>query len=203
LAKALESAPPPSKINIPQISDSSPGSPPAPPTLADLEAKRPDRDPPQVTARSYSKQYKRLYDSIEKAFVARQILKFAGQLGVRVRKGRGKDAAIRGVMKVWGWEDPKVAEAMKLAREPVDRDWELSRAELWLIMRDESFVRPALEDGIKLSVPAPIPGSEAQTRQGKRILRGHGDSEALAELDQRIADRRAVCPKQTFDMGGV
>jgi hypothetical protein len=53
-----------------------------------------------------------------------------------------------------------------------------------------------LEYGIKLSVPAPIPGSEAHPRQGKRILRGHGDSEALAELDQRIADRRAVCPNR-------
>jgi hypothetical protein len=191
-AKALASAAPPSKIDIPLRSE--PPTPPTAPTLADLEAKRPDREPPHVTARSYKKQYERLYNNIDQAFVAKQIIKMAPKLGVKLRKGRGKDVAIRGILKAWGWPDPKTAELMYAAREVKERDWEMSRAELWLMMRDEGFVRSTLEGEIKLSVPLPTVGLEDGQRQNTRVLRGHGGSDALAEMGQRIADFRTVRP---------
>lgn len=191
-AKALAAATPPSKIDIPLRS--TPPSPPTIPTLADLESKRPDREPPHITARSYKKQYQRLYNSIDQAFVAKQIIKLASQLGVNTRKGktRTKDTAIRGVLETWGWEDPQLAEAIYAAREVQERDWKMSRAELWLMMRDEEFVRPTLDDGIKLSVPVPVAETEGGQIEDTRDLRGRGDPYALAEMDQRIMDRRVV-----------
>jgi hypothetical protein len=83
---------------------------------------------------------------------------------------------------------------MYAAREVKERDWEMSRAELWLMMRDEGFVRSTLEGEIKLSVPLPTVGLEDGQRQNTRVLRGHGGSDALAEMGQRIADFRTVRP---------
>jgi hypothetical protein len=175
---------------------------PLPPTLADLEAKRPERPPTPVSAPGYEKRYARLYNNIEKAFNAKQILQFAPELGVKLRKGkgRGKEAAIKGVMKIWGWEDPQSSNVQELATKLKERDWNLTRAELWLIVRDSSCVRPALDQGVKFSIPPPttIEGEERQVDTGMRMLRGHGSSTALSDLDQQIGHRRVVsglCPR--------
>jgi hypothetical protein len=195
LAEALSSVPTPSRVDI-KLGGTASTPAPLPPTLADLEAKRPERPPTPVSAPGYEKRYARLYNNIEKAFNAKQILQFAPELGVKLRKGkgRGKEAAIKGVMKIWGWEDPQSSNVQELATKLKERDWNLTRAELWLIVRDSSCVRPALDQGVKFSIPPPttIEGEERQVDTGMRMLRGHGSSTALSDLDQQIGHRRVV-----------
>jgi hypothetical protein len=185
-AKALESTPSPSKADIPL-----PGTPPPPPpTLADLEAKKPDRDPPSMSSQHYDRLYKKLFRSVDKAFVAKQIYEFAPQLGVKLRRGRNKEIVIRGILKMWGWEDPDAFVPEPIHRKMTEKDWMLTKAELWLIMRDASVVRPALDEGVSFSIP-PMEG-EFKVDTGMRTLRGNGSATALMELDQAIKHSRDV-----------
>jgi hypothetical protein len=71
-----------------------------------------------------------------------------------------------------------------------ERDWMLTKAELWLIMRDASVVRPALDEGVSFSIP-PVEG-EVKVDTGMRTLRGNGSAAALMDLDQRIKHSRNV-----------
>jgi hypothetical protein len=189
LAKALQSVPIPSKVDITQTA-----TPPPPPTIADLEAKRPDRPPPAITAKSYSWRYQRLFDSIDQAFTSKQLLPFARKLGVKIWKGRGKEVAVRGILKTWGWEDPdQVYEPEKKTQGGREREWNLTKAELWLIMRDPACVKPAMDEGVKLTIP-PTASLETEIKvdTGMRTLRGQGYADVLQELHQRILDARAV-----------
>jgi hypothetical protein len=185
-AKALESTPPPSKADIPL-----PGTPPPPPpTLADLETKKPDREPPSMSSQHYDRLYKKLFRSIDKAFVARQLYEFAPQLGVKLRRGRNKEMVIRGILKIWGWEDPEAFVPETVHRKVTERDWMLTKAELWLITRDASVVRPALDEGVSFSIP-PVEG-EIKVDTGMRTLRGNGGATALMDFDQGIKLSRDV-----------
>lgn len=197
LAQALQSIPTPasSKGDIKQTgANASP--PPPPPTLADLEAKRPERPPPAITSRSYNRLYERLFNSIDRAFVSQQLLPFARKLGVKIYRGRGKEVALRGILKIWGWEDPnEVYEPEKnSSKKGREMDWNLTKAELWLIMRDPYCLQPALDGGIKFTTP-PSPmvqemGMKVDT--GMRTLKGQGNAIVLQEVNQRINDARTV-----------
>jgi len=189
-AKALESTPPPSKADIPL-----PGTPPPPPpTLADLEAKKPEREPPSLSSQHYDRLYKKLFRSVDTAFVAKQLYEFAPQLGVKLRRGRNKETVIRGILKIWGWEDPDAFVPEQPHRKVTVRDWMLTKAELWLTMRDASVVRPALDEGVSFSIP-PVEG-EIKVDTGMRTLRGNGSATALMDLDHRIKHSRYVRRKQ-------
>lgn len=186
LAKALQSAPISSKSDIPLPST----TPPPPPTLADLEARKPDRDPPSMSSMHYDRLYNKLYDSVDKAFVAKQLYEFAPKLGVKLRHGRNKEMVVRGILKVWGWEDPDAFIPEPTYRKVTQRDWMLTKAELWLIMRDSSLVRPALDEGVRFSIP-PVEG-EIKVDTGMRTLRGNGSPDALSDLNERIKTSRDV-----------
>jgi hypothetical protein len=196
LAKALQSAPTPSKSDIPLAGTS---TPPPPPTLADLVARKPDRDPPSISSRQYNRLYNKLYHNIDKAFVARQLYEFAPALGVKLRRGRNKEMVLRGILKVWGWEDPESfqSEPERSGRKATEREWSLTKAELWLIMRDASVVGPALEEGVTFSIPPPAEG-EVKMDTGMRILRGNGSAAVLSDLDQKIKMSRDVSQIQLF-----
>ena len=186
-AQALQSAPTPSKTDI-----RLPGAPPPPPpTLADLEARKPDQDPPSMFSRHYDRLYNKLYHSIDRAFVAKQIFEFAPKLGVKMRRGRNKETAIRGILKLWGWEDPEAVQPEEPSRRPNQKDWMLTKAELWLIMRDSSIVKPALDEGVTFSIPPPAEG-EVKVDTGMRTLRGNGTSSVLLDLDNSITQSRSV-----------
>lgn len=173
------------------------------PTIEDLEAKRPTHDPPPILSRRYSKRYKRLYDQIDKAFVLKQLLKLAPQLGVRVPRGRNKRLAISGILESWGWGPPvdldKVEARERTINQILENDWEMSGAELYLIMRDTESLRPIMEQGVRFSIlTAPSSSSTISSKLGSkgiggaRVLRGTGTQASLADLDHFIRERRSV-----------
>lgn len=177
------------------------------PTLEDLEAKRPPNGPISILSKRYPQRYKRLYETLDNAFVAKQLLKLAYEMGVKVPKGRGKAVAIKGILKVWGWEPPISKEEQEareraqdvVMRDTVERDWELKQGELLLMMRDVESLRPIMEQGVRFSIPksasATGVGEQASlvTREGWRILRGTGNEASLAEMDIFVNERREVC----------
>lgn len=207
LARAiLESVPPPSAIDIDIGSPKNRNAGNAQetnmrlePTLDDLEAKRPTRPPPPLEARRYPKVYKKLYDELDNAFVAKQLLKLASELGVRTPKGRNKGLAIKGILRTWGWHPPLPPQAPKLRQVTMEREWQLGRAELWLLFQarhhgtreDEDGI---LQQGVTFSVLPSSSGSGAVVQEGgsRTVLRGSGIQEALETMDDLISDRISV-----------
>lgn len=201
-------SPPPSPSDTLRAISQQPSQ--AAPTLEDLEAKRPPKGPIPISSKRYPGRYKRLYDTIDNAFVSKQLLKLAREMGVRVPKGRGKGLAIKGILQVWGWEPPMSKEELDareqaqdvVMRDTVERDWELKQGELWLIMRDSENLRPIMEQGVRFSIPSPVSASASGNVEGKRaadgrkegwrVLRGTGNDASLAEMDNFINERRAV-----------
>ena len=213
LAQAMQDIEPPSNASIPlptlnslkaaREAQTAQGAP----TVEDLEAKRPVRGPLPIEHRRYPVQYQRLFDTLDNAFVATQLLRLAREVGVKVPRARGKGVAIRGIMASWGWEPPiskEVLEARRkaeeLSQERLERDWELGQGEMWLIMRDGEGLRSIMEQGVRFSIPTAGPGEATATatvmsasrKGGRRVLRGSGTEGSLAEMDALITERRDV-----------
>lgn len=199
LAEALKDSPPPSNSTIPLSTSMTPSPHAAAPTLEDLEHKRPARAPPTLLSPKYPRQYNDVYSRLDVAFTAKQLYKLAPKLGVRVPRGKSKALVIRGILGTWGWRPPlTTAQQDELTTrretEVVERDWTLTKAELWLLMQDTEGLGPALEQGVKFSLP-PTEGTIPSDGDGvgdMRVLRGTGGEESLAELDRLIGDRRQV-----------
>lgn len=198
LAQAIQDAEPASPAVIPPTTSPIP-KPQAAPTLEDLEAMRPVKGPLHPLATRYPKAYQRLYNTLDGAFVAKQLMRLAREMGVRTPHGRGKGLAIKGIMAAWGWEPPIPPEVMEEAEDTqavMERDWELRHGELWLMMKDAEGLRPIMEQGVRFSIPSParIGDGATTSREGWRVLRGSGSETSLEEMDTFINERRAVRP---------
>ncbi|WVN85215.1 uncharacterized protein L203_100360 [Cryptococcus depauperatus CBS 7841] len=151
LAKALKDDAGPSSTEIPLGSESPTDSSswddllktsPSPilssPTLEDLLSKRPSKSPPVPWAKKYQKLYKHLYNSIDSAFLTKQIRKFAQDLDLDVSSKTKKTAIIKTVMDSWEWYPPIEGPPQKPL--PKTQVFDLPPSELFLVLHDPTFL---------------------------------------------------------------
>jgi hypothetical protein len=76
------------------------------PTLEDLLSKRIIADPPPADTPRYSRMYASLRDSIDNAFVLKQLVPLARELGVYVTSKESKARVMGKILAKWGWKAP-------------------------------------------------------------------------------------------------
>ncbi|WWD15828.1 hypothetical protein CI109_100252 [Kwoniella shandongensis] len=191
-----------SESNVSAASSSSSTIPSTSPSLADLLSKRPDTPPPNPWHPSYPRLHQKLHDSIDSAFVTKQMRSFAKDLGLEFGRGErmNKWRIVRKVMDSWGWVEPRERPEEKAVEENV---FDLPAPELFLFLRDHDLVQQFIQDeNVTFSV---IPASEAHIPrfrvgdQRRMILSARGNEEALQNLGQVLQERKES--KQTIEFG--
>ncbi|WWC85373.1 uncharacterized protein L201_000236 [Kwoniella dendrophila CBS 6074] len=169
-------------------------------TLDDLLLKKPERDPPDPWHPKYEKLYKRLYKSIESAFILRQLRWFTAQLNIYVSPKGGKGGAIRAIMESWNWPQPREKSPQEL---PQPMIFDLPSPELFLFLRDYELIESLSKGYDRLyfsvlplsqaseyskSLPLLDPGKD----QERMVLLATGRVAQLTDLRGLLATRRAA-----------
>ncbi|WVF72318.1 hypothetical protein IAT40_007131 [Kwoniella sp. CBS 6097] len=168
------------------------------PTLDDLLAKRPAYAPREPWHPRYPKQYRRIYDSIDSAFVLTQVRDFAKKLDIRMsgRTRSNKSLIIKKIMRSWDWMEPI---PKPVERPPESKVFDLPAPELFLFLRDNELVQSFAQhedDPLELSVvpfsqaPKSVFNVEKPEDQGRMVLLAIGRDEPLARLNAALKERR-------------
>ncbi|ODO03488.1 hypothetical protein L198_02335 [Cryptococcus wingfieldii CBS 7118] len=174
------------------------------PTLEDLLSKRPERDPPAPWRTRYPLLYKRLYNSIDSAFVVKQLRMLAPELKIGyISKSISKSQLILKIMDSWGWVEPR--EAPKPPTTYNEAVFDLPPAELFLFLQDQALVEQLATDaGLHLSV---VRASQAPSSHFHPLKEGDGDrmvlvargiDDDLALVKQALEKRRESIIDITF-----
>ncbi|ODN84851.1 hypothetical protein L202_00709 [Cryptococcus amylolentus CBS 6039] len=178
------------------------------PTLEDLLSKRPERDPPAPWRTRYPLLYKRLYNSIDQAFVVKQLRVLAPELKIGyISKSISKSQLIVKIMDSWGWVEPREAPKPPTTYNEV---FDLPPAELFLFLQDQALLEQLATDaGLHLSV---VRASQAPASHFHPLKEGDGDrmvlvargiDEDLALVKQALEKRRESIIDITFSQQEV
>ncbi|WVQ71497.1 hypothetical protein IAR50_001035 [Cryptococcus sp. DSM 104548] len=167
------------------------------PTLEDLLSKRPEREPPAPWRTRYPTLHKRLYNSIDSAFVVKQLRMLAPQLKIGyISKSTNKSQLILKIMDSWGWVEPREEPKPPVVTNEV---FDLPPAELFLFLQDQALVeRLATDAGLHLSVVRASQAPSSHFRplkagDGNRmVLVARGIEHDLALVKQALDERRKV-----------
>lgn len=165
------------------------------PTLEDLLSKRIIQDPPPAGTPRYARMYASLRDSIDNAFVLKQLVPLARELGVPVTTKESKARVMGKILAKWGWRAPvtrkKVEEDLMKVADPLPpvvekgqseskfrslvrsvnsqlADLEMSPAQLFLFFRDTRHITSLIDfQKVRFSiVPVTQHGSADQAEVG-------------------------------------
>ncbi|OCF39873.1 hypothetical protein I317_06310 [Kwoniella heveanensis CBS 569] len=178
------------------------------PSLEDLLAKRPEYSPREPWHPRYQKQYRRIYESIDSAFVLKQMRDFAKDLniGISGRTRNSKSLIIKKIMRSWNWVEPM---PKPVERPPESQVFDLPASELFLFLRDNELVQAFTQDeddSLDLSV---VPYSQAPKSvfhvdkpedEGRMVLLATGRDEPLARLNAALKERKESI--HTIDFSG-
>nr|XP_018263954.1 uncharacterized protein I303_03831 [Kwoniella dejecticola CBS 10117]OBR86112.1 hypothetical protein I303_03831 [Kwoniella dejecticola CBS 10117] len=165
------------------------------PTLDDLLSKKPERDPPDPWHPKYPQLYRKIYDSLDSAFVYRQVKSFSTQLGIYHNARASKGGMIKKIMKSWKWVEPRNA-----PKDPDPFVFDLSPPELFLFVRQEELIESLTHGRDRLTISIlpfseiPQPSSLMSTVRdidpNKKVLIASGKLKPLMDLSQIIADQK-------------
>ncbi|KAK8869897.1 hypothetical protein IAR55_000465 [Kwoniella newhampshirensis] len=176
-----------------QASSSQPSNTTSTPSLSDLLSKRPDTPPPNPWHHAYPRLHQQLHNSMDSAFVAKQMRVFAKEMGLQFGRGErmNKGSIIKKIMDSWGWVEPRDRPEERIAEEKV---FDLPAPELFLFLRDNDLVQQFIqEENVQFSV---IPAMEARNMrfrsgdQRRMVLSARGSDDALQSLDQILTQRQ-------------
>ena len=165
-----------------------------PPSLSDLLLKRPKGSPDDLRRSKYVSRYTKSYAAIDRAFTKDQLIPLARDMGVHLTYRTVKAERIKQILRAWGWEDPKVLQKREeIERAPAgQRDFDLTAAELFLVMRDRRLkvIAGKARDTSFAVVPGPV-----QTT-GRTTLRVVGQDAVLEEIARFMQEHRDVSSAQ-------
>ncbi|WVQ98612.1 hypothetical protein IAU59_005742 [Kwoniella sp. CBS 9459] len=181
------------------------------PTIEDLLAKRPDYAPREPWHPRYPKTYRRIYNSIDSAFVLKQMRDFARDLniGTSGRTRNNKSLIIKKIMRSWDWMEPM---PKPVERPPESKVFDLPASELFLFLRDNEFVQSFAQnegDPLELSV---IPFSQAPKSvfyvekpddEGRMVILATGRDEPLARLNAALKERKESIQTVEFSKSDI
>ncbi|WWC69563.1 uncharacterized protein I206_103506 [Kwoniella pini CBS 10737] len=178
------------------------------PTLDDLLSKKPDREPPDPWHPKYPQLYRKVYESLDSAFVHRQLKSFSTQLGIYHNAKASKGGMIKKIMKSWKWVEPR--------NKPKDPDpfvFDLPPPELFLFVRQEELIQSLMDGYERLNMSilpfseVPQPSSIMLTPNegdpNRKVLVASGKLEPLMRLSQIISDQKQTLQNVTISSGEI
>ncbi|KAK4685471.1 hypothetical protein P7C73_g4679, partial [Tremellales sp. Uapishka_1] len=163
----------------PAVSPSS--NPLSEPELSALLEYKPTEEPYPSYYATYKREYEKVTESINHAFLIGQLRNFSKQLGLPAFKKTSKVVMIRRILDSWGWELPKERERPVKQKGVVQKEFALLPAQLFLFLKDKELVKMLMErHDLVFSVQTP----SAETGEGEMsVLVAVGHQQHLQHLE--------------------